>query len=64
MKILHIIEQSAPRRRVIDKSEEKKYSEYFWDVVNSVRNGRYKSEPGDVNAVANQIEEERRINNR
>lgn len=64
MRIQHIIEQGAPKKRKVNVDEEKDFAEHFWDVVNAVRQGRYKSEPGDINAVSNQIEEERRLRNR
>jgi len=63
MKIQYVIEQGPKRERKIDKAEEKKYAEFFWEVVGAVRGGRYRSEKGNIHAVADQIEEERRINN-
>lgn len=61
MRIDYKIEQSAPRKRKVITDEEKEFTDFFWKTIGAVRAGKYTVK--DVNSVAEQVEEERRLNN-
>lgn len=60
MRVNYVIEQGAPKRRKIDKEEEKKFTEYFWEMIGAVRSKRYRVKHFD--SLNEQVEEERKLN--
>ena len=62
MQVNYVVEQGAPKKRKIDKEEEKKFGEFFWETVGAVRRGVYKVK--HINSVVEQVEEERKLNDR
>jgi len=61
MRIDYKIEQSAPRKRKVITDAEKEFTDYFWNVVGAVRQGKYTVR--NSNSVVEQVDEERRLSN-